>query len=168
MPTCKLLQCKTSASEKSRFGPVNFLRRSGRCAASVAVYMLRISVHNGEQRDGREGLERPLLTCVESTARPRSSRSFVNPSCVTSMRTIGDGVHWRSLIVVQRVTGCHRHAVESKPFRPRAVIALLRSILIAIAVMPEMLASHHALRIHLGRHVGTHFERWMSHAVEGS
>ncbi len=30
-----------------------------------------------EQCDGREGLEQPGLTCVESTTRPRCTRAFV-------------------------------------------------------------------------------------------
>ena len=31
-----------------------------------------------EQSDADEGLDRPFLTCVESTTRPRSSLSFVH------------------------------------------------------------------------------------------
>lgn len=39
-----------------------------------------------EQRDGHEGLDRPSLTCVESTPRPRSSLPFVGSGIKKIMR----------------------------------------------------------------------------------
>jgi len=41
---------------------------------------------NAEQCDGHEGLDRPCLTCVESTPRPRSSRSFVARDSVAQIQ----------------------------------------------------------------------------------